>query len=90
MEHIYCQNVGKHSIEQDFKKVLDENGLHSGTMDWIRKYAHLLAFYVNKPQEAIAVLTQSMAGTRNIKEKNQYKIDLADVLLYTGEVGMLR
>lgn len=74
------------NLEQDFKKVLDENGLHSGTMDWIRKYAHLLAFYVNKPQEAIAVLTQSMAGTRNIKEKNQYKIDLADVLLYTGEV----
>lgn len=74
------------NLEQDFKKVLDENGLHSGTMDWIRKYAHLLAFYVNKPQEAIDVLTQAMAGTRDVKEKNQYKIDLADVLLYTGEI----
>jgi len=74
------------NLEQDFKKELDENGLHSGTMDWIRKYAHLLAFYVNKPQEAIDVLNQAMASTRDNKERNQYKIDLADVQLYTGAV----
>jgi TolA-binding protein len=55
-------------------------------MDWIRKYAHLLAFYVNKPQEAMDVLNQAMAATRDNKEKNQYKIDLADVQLYTGEI----
>ena len=74
------------NLEQDFKKALDENGLHSGTMDWIRKYAHLLAFYVNKPQEAMDVLNQAMTATRDNKERNQYKIDLADVQLYTGEV----
>ena len=74
------------NLEQDFRKALEENGIHSGTMDWIRKYAHLLAFYVNKPQEAIDVLNQAMTATRDIKEKNQYKIDLADVQLYTGEI----
>lgn len=74
------------NLEQDFRKVLDENGLHSGTMDWIRKYAHLLAFYVNKPQEAMDVLNQAMSATRDMKEKNQYKIDLADVQLYTGDI----
>lgn len=74
------------NLEQDFRKSLEENGIHSGTMDWIRKYAHLLAFYVNKPQEAMDVLNQAMAATRDPKEKNQYKIDLADVQLYTGEV----
>ena len=74
------------NLEQDFRKALDENGIHSGTMDWIRKYAHLLAFYVNKPQEAMDVLNQAMAATRDNKEKNQYKIDLADVQLYTGEI----
>jgi tetratricopeptide (TPR) repeat protein len=74
------------NLEQDFRKVLDENGLHSGTMDWIRKYAHLLAFYVNKPQEAMDILNQAMATTRDIKEKSQYKIDLADVQLYTGNI----
>lgn len=74
------------NLEQDFRKVLDENGIHSGTMDWIRKYAHLLAFYVNKPADAINILNQAIASTRDTKEKNQYKIDLADVQLYTGEV----
>lgn len=74
------------NLEQDFHKALEENGFHSGTSDWIRKYAHLLAFYVNKPQEAIDVLNQAMAATRDTKEKNQYKIDLADVQLYTGEI----
>ena len=74
------------NLEQDFRKALEENGIHSGTMDWIRKYAHLLAFYVNKPQEAMDVLNQAMAATRDFKEKNQYKIDLADVQLYTGEI----
>ena len=74
------------NLEQDFRKALEENGIHSGTMDWIRKYAHLLAFYVNKPQEAMDVLNQAMAATRDAKEKNQYKIDLADVQLYTGNV----
>ena len=74
------------NLEQDFRKALEENGLHSGTMDWIRKYAHLLAFYTNKPQEAMDVLNEAMAATRDPKEKNQYKIDLADVQLYTGEI----
>jgi len=74
------------NLEQDFRKALEENGIHSGTLDWIRKYAHLLAFYMNKPQEAIDVLNQAMAATRDNKEKNQYKIDLADVQLYTGEI----
>ncbi len=74
------------NLEQDFRKIIEENGVHSGTMDWIRKYAHLLAFYVNKPQDAINVLNSAISSTRDIKEKNQYKIDLADVQLYTGEI----
>ncbi len=74
------------NLEQDFRKAIEENGIHSSTMDWIRKYAHLLAFYVNKPQDAIDILEKAMAATRDVKEKNQYKIDLADVQLYTGEI----
>ncbi len=75
------------NLERDFKKVLDENGLHSGTTDWIRKYAHLLAFYVNKPDEAVSVLSQAMSNaTRDAKEKNLYKLDLADVQLYMGNI----
>lgn len=75
------------NLERDFKNVLEENGLHSGTSDWIRKYAHLLAFYVNKPNEAVEVLTKMIeTSSRDPKEKNLYKIDLADVQLYMGNV----
>ena len=86
MQLIETSPVDAMNLEQDFHKALEENGLHSGTMDWIRKYAHLLAFYTNKPQEATDVLNEAMATTRDPKEKNQYKIDLADVQLYTGEI----
>lgn len=74
------------NLEKDFQKVLTENGIHSGTMDWIRKYAHLLAFYVDKTQSAIELLNQAMESTHDLKEKSQYKIDLADVQLYMGNV----
>lgn len=74
------------NLERDFKKLIEENGLQGTNIDWIRKYAHLLAFYVNKPQGAIDLLTHSMNNTRDVKEKNQYKIDLADVQLYMGDV----
>ncbi len=73
-------------LMKDYQTVIKENGINSGTMEWIRKYAHLLAFYVNLPQEAIDVLNQAMSNTRDAKEKNQYKIDLADVQLYMGNV----
>jgi len=73
-------------LMKDYQTVIDENGINSGSMDWIRKYAHLLAFYVNRPQEAIDILNQAMSNTREAKEKNQYKIDIADVQLYMGNV----
>lgn len=75
------------NLEREFKKVLDENGIHSGTSEWIRMYAHLLAFYVDKPQEAVDLLTEAMANSvRDPKEKNQYKLDLGDIQLYMGDV----
>ncbi len=87
METSPVKLVDAMNLERDFKKVLEENGLHSGTADWIRKYAHLLAFYVDKPQEAVDVLTKAMeSAARDPQEKNQYKVDLADVQLYMGNV----
>ena len=74
------------NLERDFQKALEENGIHSGTMDWIRKYAHLLAFYVNKPQAAIDLLTHASSNTKDNKEKSQYKIDMADIQLYMGDI----
>ncbi|MDR2979808.1 MAG: tetratricopeptide repeat protein [Bacteroidales bacterium] len=74
-------------LEKECKKLLDEDGLHSGTAEWVRKYAHLLTFYVGKPQEAIEILNSAITtANRDPKEKAIYKIDLADILLYAGNV----
>jgi tetratricopeptide (TPR) repeat protein len=76
-------------LEQEFKKLLEEYGMQQkGTSEWIRKYAHLLAFYVHKPNEAISILDTAIAQTniREPKQKALYKVDLADILLHSGNV----
>lgn len=75
------------ALEKEFKKLIDEFGIHSGTSEWTRKYAHLLAFYVNKPQEAIKILETAIVNAEKDKrEKAVYKVDLADIMLHTNEV----
>ncbi|MCL2434850.1 MAG: tetratricopeptide repeat protein [Lentimicrobiaceae bacterium] len=75
-------------LEQEFKNLIAEYGIHNGTSEWIRKYAHLLAFYVNNPDEAIDILNTAIANSdaRTPHQKALYKIDLADILLYSGNV----
>lgn len=74
-------------LEQEFKKVLDEYGIHESTSGWVRKYAHLLAFYTDKSDEAIALLQRAIANTaREPQTKAEFKVDLADIQLYRGEV----
>jgi len=75
-------------LEKEFKKLLDEYGIQNGTFEWIRKYAHLLAFYVNNSEEAIRILNTAITQSdiRDPKQKAIYKVDLADVLLYSGNI----
>jgi tetratricopeptide (TPR) repeat protein len=75
-------------LEKEFKKLIEEYGIHSGTSEWIRKYAHLLAFYVNNTNEAIDILNTAITTSdiRDPKQKALYKVDLADILLHSGNV----
>lgn len=75
------------ALEKEYQKVLDENGVHEGTSDVVHKYAHLLAFFVNKPDHAINLLDTAMRyADRDIKERALYKMDKADILLHVGEI----
>lgn len=75
------------ALEKEYQKVLDENGVHEGTSDVVHKYAHLLAFFVNKPDQAINLLDTAMRyADRDIKERALYKMDKADILLHVGEI----
>ncbi|MDR0205851.1 MAG: tetratricopeptide repeat protein [Bacteroidales bacterium] len=75
-------------LEKEFNNLVNEYGIHSGTASWIRKYAHLLAFYVNNAPEAIEILNTAIAGAdnRNPQQRALYKVDLADILLYSGNI----
>lgn len=75
------------ALEKEFKQVIDQYGSHSGTVEWVRKYAHLLAFYVNKPNEALQILDSARIQSGNDKKVEAlYKIDMADIYLHTNEV----
>ena len=79
--------VAATKLEKDFATLLTEYGLHEGTAEWIRKYAHLLAFYVNKQDKAVEILNEAIKNAnRDIHERSLYKIDLADIELYRGDV----
>lgn len=74
-------------LADEYAEQLQEYGLHQGTADWTRKYAHLLAFYIDQPEEAKKILNQAIANsTRDLKERALFKTDLADIELYMGDV----
>lgn len=76
-----------YDLENEFKRAISQYGMHANTSEWIRKYAYLLAFYVNKPAEAINVLNEAIVSAeREPKIKGLYKTDLADILLYTNDI----
>jgi len=75
------------SLETEFDRLLKEYGYHEGTSEWVRKYAHLLAFYTEQPEKAKTILNEAITNAnRNPQEVGQYKIDLADIELYMGDV----
>lgn len=74
-------------LEKEFASVLKEYGLHEGTSEWTRKYAHLLAFYIDQPERAKDLLNQAIANAqRDVKERSLYKTDLADIELFMGDI----
>ena len=74
-------------LASEFATQLQEYGLHEGTSEWTRKYAHLLAFYIDKPEEAKTLLNEAIQNAnRDVKERSLYKTDLADIELYMGDV----
>jgi TolA-binding protein len=74
------------NLEREFKQKIEENGIHSGTSEWLRKYAHLLTVFIKKPTEAINLLEQAIQKSSDAKEQAIYKVDLADIQLSTGNI----
>ncbi len=74
-------------IEQEYIRAIDEIGIRANTVQLVRNLANLQAFYLGKTDEAINLL-QSIIDMRGISNrvKGTCQVELADILLYTGEV----
>jgi tetratricopeptide (TPR) repeat protein len=75
------------SLESDYKSALDELGKSTSSISIMLNYAHLLAFYSSKTDEAIKLLYEALdLKTADATSLAECKIELADILLMTGEV----
>ncbi|MDD5507703.1 MAG: tetratricopeptide repeat protein [Bacteroidales bacterium] len=73
-------------LEQQFRQLLDELGHNRTTLSLMRNMAHLQAFYLNKQQDAVALLEEArQIKTLMPQERAGIKMELADILLFSGE-----
>ena len=74
-------------LNEKFVKTFAVLGKTPETSILLTEYAHLLAFYLNQPKEAIQVLTGglAMAGI-NMQQISAMKAELADLYVYSGDL----
>lgn len=72
-------------IESSYQKVFSEYGKGKNTLSIQVSYANFLTFHQNKPEKAIAVLQTSLKNRLNRFEQAKVKIQLADILVFTGK-----
>lgn len=74
-------------LEHEYLQTLDEFGRNASTIVIMQYLGHLQAFYLDKPDDALAILNEAVllpgAQARNVAE---CKIELADVMLFLGDV----
>ncbi len=74
-------------LEQKLKNTLKEFGYNQFTTSVIHKLAILQGFYLNKPEEAIAMLNEVIENPGIDKAKvAELKLDLGDLLLIVSDV----
>lgn len=74
-------------LEKNYKEALLELGENSFTMNLMRGYAHILAFRLDKVDEAKAYLNQCIAMKRAKKtDQAKCKVELGDIYVMEDEV----
>jgi len=74
-------------IEKDYQSALKELGKSPSSISLMKNLAHIQAFYLDKSSDAIKLLYEALEF-RNAQPQAlaECKIELADILLMTGEV----
>ena len=74
-------------LEKNYQITITELGKTANTVLLLKNLAHLQAFYLNKPDEAINLLEQAIALPRlPLVTQAECKLELADILLMTGDI----
>ncbi len=74
-------------LQNMFSQTFATLGISVKTADLLIEYAHLQAFYLNQPTEAIKILTDGLTMTGlNIQEISAMKAELSDVYVYSGDL----
>ncbi len=75
------------ALEKNYKQTIDELGKTPGTVVLLKNLAHLQAFYLHQPAEAIALLEEAIILPQlPAQTQAECKLELADILLMTGDV----
>jgi len=72
-------------IEQAYQLIFEKYGTSNLTIKIQVSYADFLTFIRNQPQKAIEVLNNSLESRLNRFQEAAVKIQLADILVYTGK-----
>jgi tetratricopeptide (TPR) repeat protein len=89
--HLYILESDKklkkelNTIKQAYQKVFEQYGRGSNTVKIQVSYANFLTFSTNQPDKAIEVLEAVLKNRLNQFQKAEIKIQLADILVYTGK-----
>jgi len=74
-------------LEKEFEAEISAIGENANSSSLIKNLAHLDAFYLEKSQEAIELLTRLCEmNSLDLKTQAECKLELADILLFTGDV----
>jgi len=75
------------AVEKDYLSLFDEFGKNKSTVLLMLNYAHLLAFYLDRREEAIAILEEAITVPQASQQHiAQVKMELADIFIFTGDV----
>ena len=75
------------SLENIYLSTISELGKTAQTVSLLQGLAHLQAFYLHQIDEAVSLLNEIINLPRiKLHDKAKSKLELADVLLFTGEI----
>lgn len=75
------------NLEKIYLSTIDELGKTASTVPLLKNLAHLQAFYLNKTNEAVDLLKETIEiKNASLSVIAECKIELADILLFTGDV----